>query len=103
LVTLAIVPPIALSVRLISRRMRGATRGLLRSTGELVQLLQESIDCHKVVKVFGGQDYEARRFLKAAQRLRAFQTRANIAEALTTPITHVLAAMAIAVIVYIAV
>ena len=102
LITFVIAPPIALSVRLISRRMRGASRGLMRSMGELVQVLQETIDCHKVVKVFGGQDYESRRFLKSAQTLRGFQTRANIAEALTTPITHMLAAVALSVIIYMA-
>ena len=32
--------------------------------GDLVHVLQETIDCHKVVKVFGGQDYETRRFRK---------------------------------------
>ncbi len=102
LITLVIVPPIAWSVRLISRRMRRASRGIMRSVGDLVQVLQETIDCHKVVKVFGGQDYESRRFLKAAQTLRGFQTRANVAEALTTPITHMLAAVALSVIIYIA-
>jgi subfamily B ATP-binding cassette protein MsbA len=102
LVTFAIVPPIAIAVRLISRRMRRASRGVMRSMGDLVQVLQESIDCHKVVKVFGGQEYESRRFVRAAQALRGFQTRANVAEALTTPITHIFAAMALSVIVYIA-
>jgi len=102
LVTFAIVPPIAFSVRLISRRMRGATREALRSTGDMVQVLQEAIDCHKVVKVFGGQEQEAQHFRRVAQRLRGYQTRQNIAEALTTPITHILAAIALSVIVYIA-
>jgi subfamily B ATP-binding cassette protein MsbA len=102
LVTFAIVPPIAIAVRLISKRMRRASRGVMSSMGDLVQVLQESIDCHKVVKVFGGQEYESRRFLRAAQALRGFQTRANVAEALTTPITHFFSAIALSVIVYIA-
>ena len=102
LITFAIVPPIAWSVRAISQRMRRASRGVMRSMGEMVQVLQESIDCHKVVKVFGGQEYEARHFLRTAQALRGFQTRANVAEALTTPITHMLAAVALSVIVYLA-
>jgi len=102
LITFVVVPPIAFSVRVFSRRMRGASRGLMRSMGDLVHVLQETIDCHKVVKVFGGQDYESKRFLKAAQALRGFQTRANVAEALTTPITHMLAAVALSVIIYMA-
>ena len=102
LITFAVVPPIAWSIRLISKRMRRASRALMRSTGDLVQVLQESIENHKVVKVFGGQQYESRRFERSAQSLRAHQTRTNVAQALITPITHMFAAMAIAVIIYIA-
>src|SRR5207302_10785912 len=77
-------------------------RGIQHATGDLVHVLQETIECHKVVKVYGGDAYEAKRFLKTAQGLRGFLMREQIAAALTTPITHVLAATAVAVIVYIA-
>src|SRR5207237_1899484 len=77
-------------------------RGAQRATGDLVHVLQETIECHKVVKVFGGEAYEAKRFLKGAQTLRGFLIRGETAAALTTPITHVLAATAVAVIIYIA-
>jgi len=102
LITLAIVPPIAWSVRVISRRLRRMWRGWQHSLGDLVHVLQETIDCHKVVKVFGGHDYEARRFQRTAQILRGFQMRASVAEGLTTPITHMLAAVALSVIIYVA-
>jgi subfamily B ATP-binding cassette protein MsbA len=67
-----------------------------------VHVLQETIECHKVVKVFGGQDYETQRFRKTAQAVRGFFMRINVSQALTTPITHTFAAFAIAVILYIA-
>jgi subfamily B ATP-binding cassette protein MsbA len=73
-----------------------------RARGDLVHVLEETIECHKVVKVFGGQEYEARRFQHANQRLRGFNMRQTIPSALTTPITHFLAALALALIVYIA-
>ncbi|MGH8689889.1 MAG: lipid A export permease/ATP-binding protein MsbA [Burkholderiales bacterium] len=100
LVALAIGPPVALTVRLISGRMRRMSREVLRSLGDVVHVLQETIDCHKVVKVFGGQDYEAGRFRRSAQLLRGFIMRADVPAALTTPITHTLAAFALAVIIY---
>jgi subfamily B ATP-binding cassette protein MsbA len=102
LITFAILPPIAWSVRLISRRLRLMRRGWQHSLGDMVEVLQETIDCHKVVKVFSGQEYESRRFERAAQKLRGYQNRANVAEALSTPITYTLASAALAVIVYIA-
>ena len=102
LVTLVIAPPIALTVALISRRLRRMARGAQSSLGDLVHVLQETIDCHKVVKVFGGQEYESRRFAKSAHTVRGFYMRINVAAALTTPITHTLVAFALAVIIYMA-
>ncbi len=102
LIALVIAPPIGLTVRLIGRRLRSMSRGVQRSMGDLVHVLQETIECHKVVKIFGGQDYEAGRFEGTAKALRGFTMRSEIAGALTTPITHTFAATALAVIVYIA-
>jgi subfamily B ATP-binding cassette protein MsbA len=102
LIALAVGPLIALFVRVLSRRLRNMAREMQYSVGELVHVLEETIECHKVVKVFGGQDYESRRFERANQRLRGFSMRQTIPAALTTPVTHTLAAIAIAIIVYIA-
>jgi subfamily B ATP-binding cassette protein MsbA len=102
LIALAIGPPIALFVRLLSRRLRSMAREAQHALGDLVHVLEETIECHKVVKVFGGQDYEIGRFARAAQRVRGFNMRQTVPAALTTPVTHVLAAMALAVIVYLA-
>jgi subfamily B ATP-binding cassette protein MsbA len=102
LITLAIVPPIGFTVKTIAGRLRKMARGQQRTTGDMLHVLQETIECQKVVKVFGGEAYEEKRFQRSAQALRGFQMREQIAAALTTPITHVLAATAVAVIVYIA-
>ena len=102
LIAFVVGPPIAYTVRIISRRLRRVSRQALAAQGDLVHVLQETIDCHKVVKVFGGQDYETRRFHKSAQVLRGNFMRINVSAALTTPITHTLAAFAIAIIIYIA-
>jgi len=102
LITLAIVPPIGFTVKTIAGRLRKMARGQQRTMGDMLHVLQETIECQKVVKVFGGEAYEEKRFLRSAQALRGFQMREQIAAALTTPITHVLAATAVAVIVYIA-
>jgi subfamily B ATP-binding cassette protein MsbA len=100
LIVLVIVPPIGLTVRVISKRLRRMSREGLRSLGDVVQVLQETIDCHKVVKVFGGQDYELGRFQKRTGALRGYLMRVDAAQALTTPITHTFAALALAVIIY---
>jgi ATP-binding cassette, subfamily B, bacterial MsbA len=102
LIAIAVVPPIAFFVRLLSRRLRSMAREAQTAMGDIVHVLEETIECHKVVKIFGGQDYEARRFERASQRLRGFNMRQTVPAALTTPVTHTLASFAVAIIVYIA-
>jgi len=102
LVALAVGPLIALFVRLLSRRLRSMAREAQHAMGDIVHVLEETIECHKVVKIFGGQAYETRRFERANQRLRGFNMRQTVPAALTTPVTHVLAAIAMAIILYLA-
>jgi subfamily B ATP-binding cassette protein MsbA len=102
LIALAVGPAIALFVRLLSKRLRRMAREAQTAMGDLVHVLEETIECHKVVKVFGGQAYEAKRFERANQRLRGFNMRQTVPAALTTPVTHFFAALALAIIIYIA-
>ncbi len=102
LIALAMGPPIALAVRLFSRRLRRVSREAQHAMGDLVHVLEETIECHKVVKVFGGQDYEAKRFERANQTLRGFNMRQTVAASATVPITQILAASALAIIIYLA-
>jgi ATP-binding cassette, subfamily B, bacterial MsbA len=93
---------VAWFVKLLSRRLRRMARGAQSAMGGMVHVLEETIECHKVVKIFGGQDYEAGRFARASQLLRGFNMRLVVPEALITPVTHMLAAVALSVIIYIA-
>jgi ATP-binding cassette, subfamily B, bacterial MsbA len=102
LIAILVGPPMALMVRLLSRRLRSMAREAQRSMGDLAHVLEETIECHRVVKVFGGQDYEKSRFERVNQALRGFNMRQTVPAALTTPITHALASVALAIIVYLA-
>jgi subfamily B ATP-binding cassette protein MsbA len=102
LIALAVGPLIAWCVKLLSMRLRRMARGSQQAMGGLVHVLEETIECHKVVKIFGGQEYESQRFRKASQLLRGFNMRLVVPEALTTPVTDILASAALAVIVYVA-
>jgi ATP-binding cassette, subfamily B, bacterial MsbA len=103
LVTLVITPGIALVVKLFSKRMRRMSQESLRAMGDVTHVLEESIECQKVVKVFGGQDYEARRFDGANQKLRGYSMRQTIAAAATVPIVQLFASVALAIIITLAV
>jgi subfamily B ATP-binding cassette protein MsbA len=102
LIALAVGPLIGWFVKLLSRRLRRMARGAQTALGGLVHVLEETIEAHKVVKIFGGQAYEAKRFTAASQLVRGYIMRLVVPEALTTPVTHILAAVAMAIIIYIA-
>ena len=103
MIALAVIPLIVWAVRLISRRLRSMAREAQHAMGDLAHVLEETIECHRVVKVFGGHEYEMKRFARANQKLRGFNMRQTVPAALTTPVTHILAATALAIIVYMAI
>jgi ATP-binding cassette, subfamily B, bacterial MsbA len=102
LVFFGIVPVIALAVKSFSGRLRHISREGQRAMGGIMHVLQESIEAHKVVKIFGGQAYETKRFGAANAHQRGINMRATVAAAALGPIIHMSAAVALAVIVYVA-
>jgi subfamily B ATP-binding cassette protein MsbA len=100
LITFATIPPIALTVRAFNRRLRLLTRRTQRSVGEITQVLQESIEGQKVVKIFGGQTYEKGRFGEAVNRVRRLLMKEQAAAAANMPITQLFAAIAVGVVIY---
>ncbi len=103
MITLIIAPGITLAIRLFSKRMRHMSQESLKAMGNLTEVLEEAVECQKVVKVFGGQSYESGRFDRASQALRGFNMRQTIAAAATVPIAQLFAAIALAIIITIAV
>jgi len=100
LITFVTIPPIALMVRVFSRRLRGLTRQTQRAVGDVTQVLQESIEGQKVVKIFGGQHYERGRFERAINRVRQLLLKEQAAAALNVPLVQVFASVAVAIVIY---
>jgi subfamily B ATP-binding cassette protein MsbA len=103
LITLVIAPAVALIIKLTSKRLRRMSTESMRAMGEVTHILEESISCQRVVKIFGGQAYEERRFARANQLLRGYNMRQAIVASLTTPVIQFFAAIALAIIVGIAI
>ncbi len=102
LIAFLVIPPIAIVVRLFSKRLRQMSRESQRAVGGIAEVLDESIANQRVVRVFGGQAYEGARFEAAAQRIRRFAMKHATAAAGTVPVTQLIVACAIAAIVYFA-
>ena len=102
LLSLIMVPIIALVIRTINSRLRFASRDSQRAMGDITQVIEESITAHKVVKLFGGQQYEGDRFSSQANWVRRHTMKQAAASAANVPIVQMIAAIALAGIVYLA-
>jgi subfamily B ATP-binding cassette protein MsbA len=102
LVTLIVGPLVALIVKGFSQRMRQASRNTILSVRRLMHTIEESSAAHKVIKIYAGQMQQQQRFLQNTEQLRRAQMREAIPATAITPITHVAASMAVAIIIYIA-
>jgi len=102
LIVFAMAPLIAWIVRLVSRRLRDASLGAQRSMGDITHVLQETVENQKVVKVFGGQDFERRRFFDVSNRMRRYTMKHVTAAAANVPVVQMIAAVAVSIVLYIA-
>ncbi|HMA30518.1 MAG TPA: lipid A export permease/ATP-binding protein MsbA [Casimicrobiaceae bacterium] len=102
LMTFFVLPIVAFVIRYFSRRLRRIARDVQTRTAAMTHVLEEMIGGHRIVRVFGGEDYERARAVKAANALRTSMTKQSSASAASSPMTQILAAIAVGVIIWIA-
>lgn len=102
LVTFCMVPFVFFSVQAFSKRLRRLARGVQESQGALTQVLQEAVEGQKIIKIFGGHEYEAQRFNEVARAQRRLNIRSTIASAGQGPLVQFFVSLALAIIMAIA-
>ncbi len=102
LVTLILIPLIAIVVRITGKRLRKLTRGFLEINAEMTQVIEETTRATQVIKIFGGHRYEKSRFEQRSDKLRGFAMRMASTFAATVPVTQVMTACAVSVVIVIA-
>jgi subfamily B ATP-binding cassette protein MsbA len=102
LITLAVGPVIAFIVKSFSKRMRAASQKSMRAMRSIAHTIEETISAQQVVKIFGGQSRQQQRFFEATEQFRRAQMREAIPASAVTPMTHIAAAVAIAIIAFLA-
>lgn len=101
LVFLAIGPLIAGVVSYASKRFRRISQRIQGSMGDITHVASESITGYRVVRTFGGEDYERHRFQEvSAQNLRQSLKMAST-QAISVPVIQVMVAVAIAMLVWV--
>lgn len=99
---LVLAPIIAVLVKLVSGRFRTLSRRIQASMGDTVHVADETIKGHRVVKVFGGEALEADRFAEVSDYNRRQHLKMVLAQAGSTTVIQWIAAISIAMVVYIA-
>ncbi len=102
LFTIVVLPVMTFAVRKLSRRMRELSRKNMFMTGELTRVVQETIDCQKVVKIYGGESDARSSFGRTIDRLRGNAMRISVTSSVTVPVTQLLMALAVAFMIYFA-
>ncbi len=95
LISLTLLPFVLWPTVRLGRRIRRTTRRVQDAAGELSQILQETLSGHTVVKSFGAEQLESRRFLGASRRLRAANLRYVAQQAVASPLIEIFGALTI--------
>jgi len=102
LVFFIIVPVAAMIIKLASDRLRKLSRYLQDSMGDMTHILEEGVNGNKVIKIYGGEDYEKSRFNHVNNWVRRYTIKIKVASALNVAVVELIAAIALAIIIYIA-
>ncbi|MHB8414884.1 MAG: lipid A export permease/ATP-binding protein MsbA [Acidiferrobacteraceae bacterium] len=102
LIFVCLAPPVSLVVRKMSTRFRKASSAIQETMGDVSRVAQETIAAHKVVKIFGGEEIEKLTFARINERNRQQVMKRAAVGASGSPIIQLLAATALAGIIYIA-
>lgn len=102
LVVLVVMPVLAVMTVKFAKRMRRVSHGQMEATSEMTATVEEAISGNRVIKVFGGESYERARFDQVNRDYRGQAMRLAIAHALQSPISQLIAAFGVAVVLTIA-
>jgi subfamily B ATP-binding cassette protein MsbA len=93
LFSLTLFPFALIPTSRLGRKIRRTSRRTQDATGELNQVLQEAIAGHQVVKAFGAENYELRRFSAAASRLFRMNMRYTLIQGIPSPFIELMGAL----------
>ncbi|MEH6504578.1 MAG: lipid A export permease/ATP-binding protein MsbA [Cycloclasticus sp.] len=102
LIFLAIAPIIGLLVNYAGKRFKAISKRIQVSMGDITHVTSELVNNYRVVRSFGGEEYEKNRFKQASfsnfrQAMKMVQT-----GAINTPVLQLIVASALALMIYLA-
>ncbi|MFI8617131.1 lipid A export permease/ATP-binding protein MsbA [Acidovorax sp. NPDC077693] len=102
LIVAVVVPGVAWIMKTLSKRLYHLTKSSQQATDELAYVVEENVLAHRMVRLHGAQEGQAERFAGLSGSLRRLAIKSTIASAAMTPLTQLLAAAALSVVICIA-
>jgi subfamily B ATP-binding cassette protein MsbA len=102
LVTLTVGPVIAMLVQSFGQRIRKASKSSLDSLRAIAHTVEETTATNKVIKIYAGQQQQKKRFHAVTENFRRSMMKEAVPASALTPITHMTASFAIALIIFMA-
>ncbi|MDO4769242.1 MAG: ATP-binding cassette domain-containing protein [Brachymonas sp.] len=102
MVVVVLAPGMSWVMRKLSRRLYGLTRQSQTATDELAYVVEENVLAHRMVRLHGAQQQQQRRFADLSQHLRRLTLKSTVAFSIMTPLTQLVAAIALSTVLAIA-
>lgn len=97
-----LVPVVAAMVTVVSRRYRHINRRVQNSMGSVTSVVEEAVNGHREVKIYGGQQRERERFFGIASLTRRLNIKVAATSAISSSTVQTVAAFSLALIVVMA-
>jgi ATP-binding cassette, subfamily B, bacterial MsbA len=102
LLVFIVVPGTAWIMKILSKRLYKLTKDSQTATDDLAYVVEENVLAHRVVRLHGAQTGQLERFKVLSQRLRSLALKSTIASAAMSPLTQLMAAIALSVVLVVA-
>lgn len=102
LIVAAVFPAVALVMRTLTSRLHRLTKANQDATDNLAYVVEENVLAHKDIRLYAAQRSQADRFDKLSQSLRRIAMKSTVAGAAMTPMTQMLAAIALSAVISVA-
>jgi len=100
LVFAIVTPFMALYLRKTTPKLRNNARKVQQGVGEITKAAEEAISGQRIVKIFGAQNYENQRFADLVVKNRDLELRSSRISGLNSFVVEILAAIALALVIY---
>jgi subfamily B ATP-binding cassette protein MsbA len=98
----AVFPAVAWVMRAFTRRLHQLTKTNQSATDKLAYVVEENVLAHRDIRLYGAQKLQSERFHLLSDSLRQLAMKSTVAGAAMTPVTQMLAAVALSAVISIA-